>query len=109
MNLAAERRKKGLTQAELAALTGLSRATIVDLESGKQKGKSATWAKLKQALSEFTVVQESLEEPVPAPALPEPLAVVALKPTGPWEGRFTSPVRSCGWCGKQHALGQCKV
>lgn len=45
------RKKKGMTQEELAEKSGVSRATICSIENGKNKGVSAsTLTKLAEAL-----------------------------------------------------------
>lgn len=52
MNLAEERKKKGLTQKELAERSSISRAVIADIERGKTHGAPSTLARLGKALAE---------------------------------------------------------
>ncbi len=49
-NLQAARKKRGLVQEDLAALTGISRSTIAELETGGRKARPATTEKLAVAL-----------------------------------------------------------
>jgi transcriptional regulator with XRE-family HTH domain len=49
-NLQATRKKRGLVQEDLATLTGISRSTIAELETGRRKARSATTEKLAVAL-----------------------------------------------------------
>ncbi len=49
-NLQATRKKRGLVQEDLAALTGISRSTIAELETGRRKARKATTEKLAVAL-----------------------------------------------------------
>jgi transcriptional regulator with XRE-family HTH domain len=49
-NLKARRKRRGLTQEDLAALTGISRSTIAELEGGRRKARPATTTKLAAAL-----------------------------------------------------------
>ena len=50
MNLRARRKRRGLVQEDLSALTGISRSTIAELETGRRRARPATAAKLAQAL-----------------------------------------------------------
>lgn len=52
MNLADERKKKGLTQKELAERSSISRGVIADIERGKTHGAPSTLARLGKALAE---------------------------------------------------------
>jgi transcriptional regulator with XRE-family HTH domain len=52
MNLAEERKRRDLTLAQLAALTGISSGTLADIERGKTKGAPSTWARLKEFFSQ---------------------------------------------------------
>ncbi len=49
-NLRARRKRRGLVQEDLAALTGISRSTIAELETGRRKARPDTTAKLAAAL-----------------------------------------------------------
>ncbi|MEZ4388115.1 MAG: helix-turn-helix domain-containing protein [Candidatus Krumholzibacteriia bacterium] len=62
----------GLTQAELAALAGVTRQTIVAIEHGKHAPSVALALKLASALScqvedLFVLRQEAPEAPIPGP------------------------------------------
>lgn len=50
VNLREARKKRGLVQEDLAAITGISRSTIAELESGKRKARPHTIEKLAKAL-----------------------------------------------------------
>ncbi len=50
MNLKAVRRRRGLVQEDLAALSGVSRSTIAELEAGRRKARAATIRALANAL-----------------------------------------------------------
>jgi transcriptional regulator with XRE-family HTH domain len=49
-NLQAARKRRGLVQEDLAALTGISRSTIAELETGGRKARAVTTEKLAAAL-----------------------------------------------------------
>jgi len=49
-SLQAARKKRGFVQEDLAALTGISRSTIAELETGGRKARPATVGKLAAAL-----------------------------------------------------------
>jgi transcriptional regulator with XRE-family HTH domain len=49
-NLQAARKKRGFVQEDLAALTGIARSTIAELETGRHKARPATADKLAVAL-----------------------------------------------------------
>jgi len=49
-NLQAVRKKRGFVQEDLAALSGISRSTIAELETGGRKARPATTEKLAAAL-----------------------------------------------------------
>ncbi len=48
--LQAARKKRGFVQEDLAALSGISRTTIAELETGGRKARPATADKLAEAL-----------------------------------------------------------
>ena len=50
-NLAALRKSKGLTQQQLAELSGISRNTIVELEAGAESVRLSTLEKVADALA----------------------------------------------------------
>ena len=54
------REKKGLSQADLAALSGVDRGTIIDLELGRRKPRPSTRRKLAKGLG---VRPEEIEFP----------------------------------------------
>ncbi len=49
-NLQAARKRRGFVQEDLAALTGISRSTIAELETGRRKARRGTTEKLAAAL-----------------------------------------------------------
>ena len=49
-NLQAARKRRGFVQEDLAALSGISRSTIAELETGGRKARPATVGKLAAAL-----------------------------------------------------------
>jgi transcriptional regulator with XRE-family HTH domain len=69
--LRAARRAKGLTQEQLAALTGVANSTICHLEQGVRDSHFGTARRLAAAL-DVTAAQLLLGDDYPAPALRPP-------------------------------------
>ncbi len=67
VNLRVARKRRGLVQEDLAALTGISRSTIAELETGRRRARPATTDKLAVILRTrpeklYRVVGENTQE-----------------------------------------------
>lgn len=79
--LKAERMREGLTQKELVEMAGVSRGTLVRIETGKRAAQSKTARKLAEALGvsirrlageeEFIVPEPPADEGLPEPGAPQ--------------------------------------
>jgi len=96
--VAAARRRRGLTQAQLAAMVGTSRSTVSRIEIGRARGVPLElWLRIAYALglpARFELGRDRLEEPADVGHLGIQELVLALGRGAGYGGSFELPVPS---------------